>query len=161
MKKSILSKYMMQTLPRTSDVPSATFSALTEEEFVAKHAATSEIPLDVLSFLELYQRKNLQQLLHILQQNQRFRYMFLTIIASLDEKFVAVQSQLLHFIGLYSPNYVAKYTYLLHFLPLELHFLYLCHPIATFSRPVDTKYVAVLAFSFFVLLHFMYFSIVY
>ena len=61
--------------------------------------------------------------------------MFLTIIASLDEKFVAKYAYLLHFS-----------LFLLHFLPLELHFLDLCNPIATFSRPVDTKYVAILVF---------------
>lgn len=51
--------------------------------------------------------------------------MFLTIIASLDEKFVAER------------------TYLLHFSLLLLHFLGLYHPIATFSRAIAQFFVAI------------------
>lgn len=125
----------MQTLPRTSEVPSATFSTLTEEEFVAetgscymfltiiasldeKFVAKVSLLLHVLSFLELYQRKNLQQfnlncyisqayIPQIMQQNAPICYIFLFfcyIFFLQSYIFYTYAIRLLHFLDLQIQN---------------------------------------------------------
>lgn len=109
----------MQTLTRTSDVLSATFSASVE-------VTKLKIQLSILLQKAAKSPPNSWRVSDVL-----------TSLTSSKVEIVAFQSQLLHFSLL-----------LLQFLLLVLHFLGLHHMIATYSRPIDAKYVAILVFSF-------------
>ena len=79
----------------------------------------------------------------------------LTSLTSSKEEFVAIHHPIATFSALSKVKFVAEYACLLHFsllllqfLLLVLHFLGSRHMIATYSRPIDAKYVAILVFSF-------------